>query len=90
MKKNEMLDEYDFSKGKRGAVLPHQGKTRITIWIDSDTLSWFKENADKEGRGYQTAINDALRNYSKKYSKTIQEIVRDAVREELKAMKKAS
>jgi uncharacterized protein (DUF4415 family) len=90
MKKNEMLDEYDFSKGKRGAVLPHQGKTRITIWIDSETLNWFRENADKEGRGYQTAINDALRNYSKKYSKTIQEIVRDAVREELKAIKKAS
>lgn len=90
MKKNEMLDEYDFSKGKRGAVIPHHGKTRITIWIDTDTLNWFKENAENEGRGYQTAINDALRNYSKKYSKTIQEIVRDAVREELKAMKKAS
>jgi uncharacterized protein (DUF4415 family) len=90
MKKNEMLDEYDFSKGKRGAVIPHQGKTRITIWIDTDTLNWFKENAENEGRGYQTAINDALRNYSNKYSKTIQELVRDAVREELKAIKKAS
>jgi uncharacterized protein (DUF4415 family) len=90
MKKNEMLEEYDFSKGKRGAVIPHQGKSRITIWIDTDTLDWFKGNADKEGRGYQTAINDALRNYSKKYSKTIREIVRDAVREELRAIKKAS
>lgn len=85
-----MLEEYDFSKGKRGAVIPHQGKSRITIWIDTDTLDWFKGNADKEGRGYQTAINDALRNYSKKYSKTIREIVRDAVREELRAIKKAS
>lgn len=90
MKRNKMLDEYDFSEGKRGTVIPHQGKTRITIWIDTETLNWFKENAENDGRGYQTAINDALRNYSKKYSKTIQELVRDAVREELKAIKKAS
>jgi len=33
-KKNEMLEEYDFSKGKRGPVIPNKGKTRITIFID--------------------------------------------------------
>jgi len=32
MKKNEMLKEYDFRKGKRGPVLPQKGKTRITIF----------------------------------------------------------
>ncbi|MEK7341265.1 MAG: CopG family transcriptional regulator, partial [Candidatus Binatota bacterium] len=26
-----MKKEYDFSKGKRGAVIPQVGKTRITI-----------------------------------------------------------
>jgi hypothetical protein len=31
VKKNGMLGEYDFSKGKRGLVISHKGKTRITI-----------------------------------------------------------
>jgi hypothetical protein len=30
-KKNEILQEYDFSKGKGGAVIPHKGKTRIIV-----------------------------------------------------------
>ena len=89
-KKNEMLEEYDFSKGKRGAVIPHKGKTRITIFIDSDVLDWFKEEAEREGRGYQTAINQALRNYIKQDRRPIQDIVREAVRKELKVIKKAS
>ena len=89
-KKNEMLGEYDFSKGKRGPVIPHKGKTRITIFIDSDVLDWFKEEAEREGRGYQTAINQALRNYTKQDRRPIQDIVREAVRKELKVIKKAS
>jgi uncharacterized protein (DUF4415 family) len=89
MKKTEMKEEYDFCKGKRGAVISHRGKTRITIWIDTDTLNWFKDMAEREGRGYQTAMNDALHSYTQQEHKTIQEIVREAVREELKKMKKA-
>ncbi len=89
MKKADMKEEYDFSKGKRGAVIPHRGKTRITIWVDTDTVNWFKDMAEREGRGYQTAMNDALHSYTQQTHKTIQEIVREAVREELKKMKKA-
>ncbi len=85
-----MLREYDFSKGKRGSVIPHKGKTRITIFIDSDVLDWFKEEAEREGRGYQTAINQALRNYTKQDRRPIQDIVREAVRKELRVLKKAS
>jgi uncharacterized protein (DUF4415 family) len=33
-------------------------KTRITIWVDSDLLLFFKGNGK---RGYQTRINRALR-----------------------------
>jgi hypothetical protein len=33
-----MKDHYDFSKGKRGAVLPTPGKERITIRLDADIL----------------------------------------------------
>ena len=89
MKKADMKGEYDFSKGKRGAVISHRGKTRITIWIDTDTLNWFKDMAERDGHGYQTAMNDALKSYSRQDHKTIQEIVRDAVREEFKKIKKS-
>jgi uncharacterized protein (DUF4415 family) len=89
-KKNEMLEEYDFSKGKRGAVIPSKGKTRITIFIDTDILEWFKYEAEREGRGYQTEINQALRNYIKQDKRPIQDLVREAVRKELKVIKKAS
>jgi len=89
-KKNEMLEEYDFSKGKRGPVIPHKGKTRITIFIDTDILEWFKDEAERDGRGYQTEINQALRNHIKQDKHPIQDLVREAVREELKVIKKAS
>jgi len=89
-KKNEILEEYDFSKGKRGLVIPQKGKTRITIFIDTEILDWFRDEAEREGRGYQTAINQALRNYIKQDKRPIQEIVREAVRRELRILKKAS
>jgi uncharacterized protein (DUF4415 family) len=58
-----MNKEYDFSKGKRGAVIPvPKGKTRITIRIDDDILEWFRGEVDVAGGGnYQTLINQALR-----------------------------
>jgi uncharacterized protein (DUF4415 family) len=89
-KKDNVPREYDFSKGKRGPVISHKGKTRITIFIDTDTLEWFREEAEREGRGYQTAMNQALRNYIKQDKPSIQEIVREAVREELRVLRKAS
>ncbi len=89
-KKDEMLEEYDFSKGKRGPVIPPKGKTRITIYIDTDVLDWFRDEAEREGCGYQTEINQALRNYIKQDKRTIQDIVREAVRKEIKVLKKAS
>jgi uncharacterized protein (DUF4415 family) len=56
-----MKAEYDFSKGKRGAVVKEAGKTRITIFLDNDIVSEFKQRAEKTGKGYQTLINDTLR-----------------------------
>ena len=56
-----MRDEYDFSKGKRGAVLPRSGKSSITIMIDDEELEAFKARAAGEGCGYQTLINTTLR-----------------------------
>ena len=89
-KRNEMLEEYDFRKGKRGSVVPQKGKTRITIFIDTDILEWFRDEAEREGRGYQTAINQALRNYMKQDRRPIQDIVKEVVRKELRVLKRAS
>ena len=89
-KKDEMLKEYDFRKGVRGAVISHKGKTRITIFIDTDILEWFRDEAEREGQGYQTAVNQALRNYIRQDKRPMLDIVREAVRKELKEFKKAS
>jgi len=56
-----MRKDYDFSKGKRGAVIPSTGKTRITIMLDDDLIAHFREVAEAEGTGYQTLINATLR-----------------------------
>ena len=37
-----MKKVYDFSKAKRGAVVPTTGKTRITIYVDDAILKRFK------------------------------------------------
>jgi hypothetical protein len=57
-----MARDIDFSNARRGPALPPpKGKTRITIYIDDDVLDAFRDRAEAEGRGYQTAMNDALR-----------------------------
>lgn len=58
-----MKREYDFSKAKRGPVVPvPKGKTRITIRLDDDVIEWFRDQVEKAGGGnYQSLINDALR-----------------------------
>jgi hypothetical protein len=58
-----MRTEYDFSKGKRGAVLPQKGKTRISIFIDNTVLDEFRARSAQTGTGYQTMMNEALRAY---------------------------
>jgi uncharacterized protein (DUF4415 family) len=56
-----MRKEYDFSRGKRGPVIPSPGKTRITIMIDDDVIEAFRAKAEGAGRGYQTLMNEVLR-----------------------------
>jgi uncharacterized protein (DUF4415 family) len=55
-----MKANYDMTKAKRGAVISPAGKTRITIYIDDAILEAFRRRAEKEGKGYQTLINEAL------------------------------
>ena len=56
-----MRKEYDPSKAKRGPVVTPKGKTRITIYLDNDVIEAYRKLGDERGRGYQTLINDALR-----------------------------
>jgi uncharacterized protein (DUF4415 family) len=58
---NTMRKQYDFSKGKRGPVIPSAGKARITIMLDQDVIEAFRTRAEARGIGYQTLINEALR-----------------------------
>ncbi len=85
-----MRDEYDFSKGKRGAVIASPGKTRITIMLDDDVIEAFRARAESAGTGYQTLINSALRDsISGAKEKTQKPItvatLRRVLREELQA-----
>lgn len=83
-----MKDHYDFSKGKRGAVIPTPpGKERITIRLDADILDYFRDQVERAGGGnYQTAINAVLREYleGKRTAPQIEDIVRRVIREELR------
>ena len=81
-----MKKQYDFSKGKRGAVVsPTRGKSRITIRLDDEILNWFRREVNNAGGGnYQTLINDALREYIKKQPESLEKIVRRVVREEVR------
>ncbi|MBW2011913.1 MAG: BrnA antitoxin family protein [Deltaproteobacteria bacterium] len=82
-----MKQEYDFRNAKRGAVIPQKGKTRITIYIDDDIINEFRNRAEMAGKGYQTIINDALREYIGKSKSTLDEdTLRRVIREELKAV----
>ncbi len=80
-----MKKDYDFSGGRRGAVIPSKGKTRITIYLDDDILDAFRDLADRSGRGYQTLINEALQNHLAKSPKPVDATtLRRILREELR------
>ena len=81
-----MRAEYDFSKGKRGAVLPVKAKTRITIYIDDTVLNEFRARAERTGAGYQTMMNEALKAFLEKSEKPVTAaVLRQIIREELPA-----
>ncbi|MDX9709839.1 MAG: BrnA antitoxin family protein [Trichloromonas sp.] len=78
-----MKAEYDFSNAKRGAVVPQPGKTRITIYLDDSVIEEFRTRAEFAGKGYQTMINDALKEYLAKDTDTLEELLRKVIREEM-------
>ena len=80
-----MRREYDFTRGKRGAVVrTPPGKTRITIRIDDDILEAFRAQVHAAGGGsYQSLINRALREHLEHGEETLKDTLRSVVQEEL-------
>lgn len=79
-----MKKEYNLKNARRGQVVSQKGKTRITIYLDNDVIEEFRNRADAAGHGYQTMINEALRQYLKKSGDTLNEaVIRRVIREEL-------
>lgn len=64
-----------------GAVLP--AKRRVNIYLDSAIVEYFKAEAGE--RGYQTLINEALKNSIQ--AKTIEKTIRHVIQQELKQYK---
>jgi len=85
-----MRPKYKFSRGKRGRITPAEteprGKMRITIRLDEDLVDHFLKEADASGgaTGYQTLINEALRQHvegkAPKFEETLRRIVREGMR----------
>lgn len=79
-----MRPEYDLSKGKRRAVIPQRGKTRITLHIDNAVLEAFRALAAKKGTGCQTMMNEALRRYLDQSAQPLTKLgLREVIREEM-------
>ena len=58
---SEAPEVLDWSGAKRG-VSYRPVKQQVTLRLDADLVAWFKDRVEN-GRGYQTAINQALREY---------------------------
>lgn len=55
----------DWSDARRG-LFYRPVKRQITLRLDADVVHWFKAHA-RDGRGYQTDINRALREHVYRY-----------------------
>jgi len=59
----DMVEEYDFSQRTRGLVIPQPGKTRITLWVDTDVYEAYMAYAARLCRDVAPEMNIALRQY---------------------------
>ena len=58
----------DWSDARRG-VFYRPVKRQITLRLDADIIAWFKVRA-RDGRGYQTDINGALREHVRRAARS--------------------
>ncbi len=53
------IPELDKRFWKEAKLVMPENKTKVTIRLDNDVISWFKSR----GKGYQTKINAVLKSY---------------------------
>ena len=58
---SDIPEVLDWSGAKRG-LFSRPVKQQLTLRLDADVVAWFKRRA-RAGKGYQTDINQALREY---------------------------
>ncbi len=85
------LTQADFDRAiLRNGLNPIEKKQRITIMLDTGVIGYFKSKAGK--RGYQTLINEALKNVidsSTTEANKLEKTLRKVIREELASTKHA-
>jgi uncharacterized protein (DUF4415 family) len=64
---NDIPEVRNWAGAKRGAFF-RPVKQQITLRLDADLIAWFREHAE-DGRGYQTGINRALRDYVERHDR---------------------
>ena len=87
----DKFKDYDFSDAKPVVAIPalatlqaeSSGKSRITMYLDDDVLAAFRRQAEEQGIGYQTAINQVLRNYLHQGESALESLLRKVIREEM-------
>ena len=67
---SEIPEVLDWSDARRGRFY-RPVKKQITLRLDADVVTWFKSRAPG-GRGYQTEINRALREYVREHSHRVE------------------
>ena len=70
-------------------MVPHeQRQSQITLWLDDDTIAWFRRQVnDADGGNYLALINAALRDHIQQRQATnLEETLRKVIREELRAV----
>lgn len=87
-----MKKEYDFTTGVRGKFY-RPTKIQKTIRLDADVIKFFQDEATKQHIGYQTLINNKLRDVMEHPSGTVdlkylrkelKEVVKTVIKKELK------
>jgi hypothetical protein len=79
-----MKKEYDFSNGKRGAIMsPPPGSVKVTLHLDKKLVEQVGKRLNAAGRGsYDMMINQAIREFLERAQETAERP--KAVRTELR------
>ncbi len=76
-------DQFKKAKLRFGGKPIQKGKVRVNILLDANIVAYFKAQAG--GRGYQTLINEALKENIRHHD--LERTLRKVIREELEGIK---